>query len=114
VIAPAVIGHRVRHDLRRLGVAHPATKRDRWLHFIDRESTTRGLPDAEHSVTLADGRGRSGASAFTTTAGERVESHLVSGKQIVIRSGAVLDRRTGATAALDLKAAGWRADARAG
>ncbi len=88
-------------------------KRDRLLPFIDREITdSLAYQMHEHRVTLRLGEEVKGIEPFADERGERVRVTLVSGKQIVSESALYSIGRTGATAKLDLKAAGVEADER--
>lgn len=88
-------------------------KRDRLLPFIDREITDAlAYQMHERRVTLRLGEEVKGIEPFTDERGERVRVSLVSGKQVVSESALYSIGRTGATAALDLAAAGVQADER--
>jgi NAD(P) transhydrogenase len=88
-------------------------KRDRLLPFIDREITDAlAYQMHEHRVTLRLGEEVRSLEPFSDGKGERVRITLVSGKQIVSEAALYSIGRTGATAGLDLKAAGVEADSR--
>ncbi len=88
-------------------------KRDRLLPFIDREITDAlAYQMHEHRVTLRLGEEVKSIEPITDGKGERVRVTLVSGKQIISDAALYSIGRTGATAGLNLKAAGVEADDR--
>lgn len=87
-------------------------KRDQLLSFIDEEIVdTLVYHLRQHRVTLRLGEEVSGIDHLED-AHESVRIHLASGKQVVAEKALYSIGRTGATAALNLEAAGLEADAR--
>jgi NAD(P) transhydrogenase len=114
VIGAGVIGIEYATIFAVLGVrVTMVDKRERLLPFIDHEITdTLAHQMHEHRVTLRLGEEVRGIEPFADERGERVRVSLVSGKQIVTEAALYSIGRTGATASLDLSAAGVHADER--
>jgi NAD(P) transhydrogenase len=88
-------------------------KRNTLLPFIDTE-ITQALAYHMHQnrVTLRLGEEVSGIEVFTDDRGKHVRIKLASGKQVVTDAALYSIGRTGATEALNLEAAGLKADSR--
>ena len=88
-------------------------KRTQLLPFIDSE-ITQALAYHMHQsrVTLRLGEEVSGVEIFTDDRGQHVRIKLASGKQVVTDAALYSIGRTGATEALNLEAAGVKADSR--
>ncbi len=88
-------------------------KRHRLLPFIDSEiAETLAYHLRENRVTLRLGEEVSGMEVVDDQLGYRVKIHLASGKQIVTDTALYSIGRTGATAELNLEAAGLETDSR--
>jgi NAD(P) transhydrogenase len=114
VVGAGVIGLEYASMFAALGVRVTLIdKRDRLLHFVDHEITDTLIYHLrQNRVTLRLGEEVSGLELTEDKKGERVSIHLASGKQITTESALYSIGRTGATKALNLKAAGLNADKR--
>ena len=114
VVGAGVIGLEYASIFAALGVRVTLIdKRQRLLPFVDAE-----IIDAlayhlrENRVTLRLGEEVAGMEALSDELGQRVKIHLVSGKQVVTEVALYSVGRTGATASLNLPAAGVATDDR--
>jgi len=114
VVGAGVIGLEYASIFASLGVRVTLIdKRHRLLPFVDAELTdTLAYHLRENRVTLRLGEEVSSMELITDTLGDRVRIHLASGKQIITESALYSIGRTGATAALNMSAAGVATDAR--
>jgi NAD(P) transhydrogenase len=114
VVGAGVIGLEYASMFAALGVRVTLIdKRHRLLPFVDAEIIdTLAYHLRENRVTLRLGEEVSGMEPITDAYGERVRIHLASGKQIVTDTALYSVGRTGATATLNLAAAGIEADDR--
>ena len=114
VVGAGVIGLEYASMFAALGVRVTLIdKRQRLLPFVDSEIIdTLAYQLRENRVTLRLGEEVSGMEPITDEHGDRVRIHLASGKQIVTEKALYSIGRTGATAALNLPAAGLAADER--
>jgi NAD(P) transhydrogenase len=114
VVGAGVIGLEYASIFASLGVRVTLIdKRHRLLPFVDAELTdTLAYHLRENRVTLRLGEEVSSMELITDTLGDRVRIHLASGKQIITESALYSIGRTGATAALNMSAAGVTTDAR--
>ena len=88
-------------------------RRHRLLPFVDAEIVeTLAYHLRENRLTLRLGEAVSGMEPITDLYGDRVRIHLASGKQVVTDTALYSVGRTGATATLNLPAAGLTADER--
>jgi NAD(P) transhydrogenase len=114
VVGAGVIGLEYASIFAALGVRVTLVdKRHRMLPFVDAEvidALAYHLRD--NRVTLRLGEEVSGMELITETMGDRVRIHLASGKQIVSDAALYCVGRSGATAALNLSAAGLTAESR--
>jgi NAD(P) transhydrogenase len=114
VVGAGVIGLEYASMFAALGVRVTLIdKRDRLLHFVDHEITDTLIYHLrQNRVTLRLGEEVSGLELTKDKKGQRVCIHLASGKQITTESALYSIGRTGATKALNLKAASLSADKR--
>jgi len=114
VVGAGVIGLEYASIFAALGVRVTLIdKRHRLLPFVDAEITdTLAYHLRDSRVTLRLGEEVSSMERMTDAYGERVRIHLASGKQIVTDTALYSVGRTGATAALNLEAAGVPTDDR--
>jgi NAD(P) transhydrogenase len=114
VVGAGVIGLEYASIFAALGVRVTLIdKRHRLLNFVDAEITDMlAYHLRENRVTLRLGEEVSGMELITDTYGDRVRIHLASGKQVVTDAALYSVGRTGATASLDLPAAGLNVDNR--
>jgi NAD(P) transhydrogenase len=114
VVGAGVIGIEYASIFAALGVRVTVVdKRHRLLPFVDAEITDiLAYHLRESRVTLRLGEEVSGMERITDGYGDRVRIHLASGKQIVTDAALYSVGRTGATAALNLAAAGLPTDDR--
>jgi NAD(P) transhydrogenase len=114
VVGAGVIGLEYASMFAALGVRVTLIdKRQRLLPFVDAEITdTLAYHLRESRVTLRLGEEVSAMELITDAYGERVRIHLASGKQIVTDTALYSVGRTGATASLNLPAAGLEVDKR--
>lgn len=114
VIGAGVIGAEYATIFAALGIRVTLIdKRTQLLPFIDSE-ITQALAYHMHQsrVTLRLGEEVSGVEIFTDDRGQHVRIKLASGKQVVTDAALYSIGRTGATEALNLEAAGVKADSR--
>ena len=114
VIGAGVIGAEYATIFAALGIRVTLIdKRTQLLPFIDSE-ITQALAYHMHQsrVTLRLGEEVSGVEIFTDERGQHVRIKLASGKQVVTDAALYSIGRTGATEALNLEAAGVKADSR--
>ena len=114
VVGAGVIGLEYASIFAALGVRVTLIdKRQRLLPFVDAEIIdTLAYHLRENRVTLRLGEEVAGMEAMTDELGQRVKIHLVSGKQVVTEVALYSVGRTGATASLNLPAAGLATDDR--
>jgi NAD(P) transhydrogenase len=114
VVGAGVIGLEYASIFAALGVRVTLIdKRHRLLPFVDAEIIdTLAYHLRDSRVTLRLGEEVSGMERVNDVYGERVRIHLASGKQIITDAALYSVGRTGATAALNLEAAGLEADPR--
>jgi NAD(P) transhydrogenase len=114
VVGAGVIGLEYASMFAALGVRVTLIdKRHRLLPFVDAEIIdTLAYHLRENRVTLRLGEEVSGMQLVTDAYGDRVRIHLASGKQIMTDTALYSVGRTGATATLNLEAAGLEADDR--
>jgi NAD(P) transhydrogenase len=114
VVGAGVIGLEYASIFAALGVRVTLIdKRHRLLPFVDAEITdTLAYHLRDSRVTLRLGEEVSGMELINDAYGERVRIHLASGKQIITDTALYSVGRTGATASLNLPAAGVSTDAR--
>ncbi len=114
VVGAGVIGLEYASIFATLGVRVTLIdKRQRLLPFVDAEIIeTLAYHLRENRVTLRLGEEVSGMELTTDQIGDRVKIHLASGKQVVTDAALYSVGRTGATATLNLEAAGLAADNR--
>jgi NAD(P) transhydrogenase len=114
VVGAGVIGLEYASIFAALGVRVTLIdKRQRLLPFVDAEIIdTLAYHLRENRVTLRLGEEVAGMETLRDELGERVKIHLVSGKQVVTEVALYSVGRTGATATLNLPAAGLSTDDR--
>jgi NAD(P) transhydrogenase len=114
VVGAGVIGLEYASIFAALGVRVTLIdKRQRLLPFVDAEIIdTLAYHLRENRVMLRLGEEVAGIEALNDELGERVKIHLVSGKQVVTEVALYSVGRTGATASLNLAAAGVPTDNR--
>jgi NAD(P) transhydrogenase len=114
VVGAGVIGLEYASIFAALGVRVTLIdKRQRLLPFVDAEMIdTLAYHLRENRVTLRLGEEVGGMEALSDELGQRVRIHLASGKQVVTEVALYSVGRTGATASLNLPAAGLATDDR--